>query len=122
MTPVPTLARALIWSVAAIHWGIVILEMILWQRPTGRRVFRTTPEEAAVTATLAANQGLYNGFLAAGLMWSLYLEVAMFRPVATFFLGCVAVAGLFGAVTVNRRILVVQTVPALAALLALWWS
>ncbi len=121
ITPVSTLARSLIWLVAAIHWGIVILEMVLWQRPAGRRVFRTTPEEAAITATLAANQGLYNGFLAAGLMWSLYLDAAMFRPVATFFLACVAIAGMFGAVTVSRRILLVQTVPAVVALLAVWW-
>jgi putative membrane protein len=83
-------------------------------------VFRTTPEQAAQTATLAANQGLYNGFLAAGLVWSLLAGEALHRPVATFFLACVAVAGAFGAVTVSRRILFVQTVPALAALLTVW--
>jgi putative membrane protein len=114
------LSSALIASVAAIHAYIVVLEMLLWQRPAGRRVFRTTPEQAAQTATLAANQGLYNGFLAAGLVWALVAGDELRRPVASFFLSCVAIAGLFGAATVSRRILLVQTLPALAALLALW--
>ncbi|RYZ07757.1 MAG: DUF1304 domain-containing protein [Myxococcales bacterium] len=106
--------------VAAIHAYIVVLEMLLWQKPLGRRVFRTTPEQAAQTATLAANQGLYNGFLAAGLVWSLLAEQALRRPVGTFFLVCVALAGLFGAATVSRRILFVQTLPAALALASLW--
>lgn len=114
------LASALIATVAAIHAYIVVLEMLLWQKPIGRRVFRTTPEQAAQTATLAANQGLYNGFLAAGLVWALLGGEALRRPVGTFFLICVAVAGVFGAATVSRRILFVQTVPAVAALLCLW--
>lgn len=113
-------ATALIALVAAIHVYIVVLEMMLWQKPIGRRVFRTTPEQAAQTATLAANQGLYNGFLAAGLVWALLAGDELRRPVGTFFLACVAVAGLFGAATVSRRILFVQTLPAVAALLALW--
>lgn len=117
MQLIATLLTAL---VAAIHVYIVALEMLLWQKPLGRKVFRTTPEQAAQTATLAANQGLYNGFLAAGLVWSLLAEEALRRPVGTFFLVCVAVAGGFGAATVSRRILVVQTVPAVAALAALW--
>lgn len=106
--------------VAAIHAYIVVLEMVLWQKPLGRKVFRTTPEQAAQTATLAANQGLYNGFLAAGLVWSLVADSALRRPLGTFFLLCVAVAGVFGAATVSRRILLVQTVPALLAVGALW--
>jgi len=114
------LASALIAAVAAIHAYIVVLEMLLWNQPIGRRVFRTTPEQAAQTATLAANQGLYNGFLAAGLVWALLAGEGLRRPVGTFFLACVAVAGVFGAATVSRRILFVQTVPALAALLCLW--
>ena len=114
------LSGALIAIVAAIHAYIVVLEMFLWQRPAGRRVFRTTSEQAAQTATLAANQGLYNGFLAAGLVWALVAGDELRRPVASFFLSCVAIAGLFGAATVSRRILLVQTLPALAALLALW--
>lgn len=114
------LASLLIGVVAAIHVYIVVLEMLLWQKPLGRKVFRTTPEQAAQTATLAANQGLYNGFLAAGLIWALVGSAELYRPVATFFLLCVAVAGAFGAATVSRRILAVQTGPALAALACLW--
>jgi putative membrane protein len=110
----------LVGLVAAIHFYIVVLEMLLWQKPIGRRVFRTSAEQAAQTANLAANQGLYNGFLAAGLVWALLAGDELRRPVATFFLVCVAVAGLFGAATVSRRILFVQTLPAVAALLALW--
>lgn len=113
-------ASVLIAVVAAIHVYIVVLEMLLWQKPIGRRIFRTTPEQAAQTVTLAANQGLYNGFLAAGLVWALLAGDELRRPVATFFLLCVAVAGVFGAATVSRRILVVQTLPALAALASLW--
>jgi putative membrane protein len=113
-------ASLLIGLVAAIHVYIVVLEMLLWQKPLGRKVFRTTVEQAQQTATLAANQGLYNGFLAAGLVWSLIGGAEVERPVATFFLSCVAIAGLYGAATVSRRILLVQTVPALAALAALW--
>jgi putative membrane protein len=114
------LSSALISLVALIHVYIVVLEMLLWQKPLGRKVFRTTVEQAAQTATLAANQGLYNGFLAAGLVWALLSDDAFRRPVATFFLCCVAVAGAFGAATVSRRILVVQTVPAVLALAAIW--
>ena len=113
-------ASALIALVAAIHLYIVVLEMLLWQKPIGRRVFRTTPEQAAQTATLAANQGLYNGFLAAGLIWALLAGEDLRRPVGTFFLVSVAVAGLFGAATVSKRILFVQTLPAVAGLLALY--
>jgi putative membrane protein len=116
------LATVLIAAVAAIHAYIVVLEMLFWQKPLGRRVFRTTPEQAAQTATLAANQGLYNGFLAAGLVWALLGSAELRRPAASFFLICVSVAGLFGAATVGRRILFVQTLPALAALLCLWLS
>ena len=114
------LSSILVGTVAAIHVYIVVLEMLLWQKPIGRRVFRTTPEQAAQTARLAANQGLYNGFLAAGLIWALIGRDDLRRPVATFFLLCVAVAGLFGAATVSRRILLVQTLPAVLALVSLW--
>jgi putative membrane protein len=116
------LSNGLIALVAAIHVYIVVLEMWLWNKPLGRRVFRTTPEQAAQTATLAANQGLYNGFLAAGLVWSLLAGEPLHRPLGTFFLVCVAIAGIFGAATVSRRILFVQTLPALAALVCLWLS
>ena len=107
--------------VAALHAGFLVLEMALWDTPTGRRVFRLTPEMSAATKALAANQGLYNGFLAAGLVWSLLLGAAG-RPVAVFFLACVIVAGVFGAATVNRRILLVQALPAAAALALLIWT
>jgi putative membrane protein len=115
------LALVLIGLVAAIHLYIVVLEMLLWQKPLGRKVFKTSVEQAKQTATLAANQGLYNGFLVAGLIWSLVSASAdLQRPLATFFLSCVALAGLFGAATVSPRILAVQTVPAVLALAALW--
>lgn len=116
----PLLAGVLIALVALIHVYIVVLELFLWQKPMGRKAFRTTPEQAKQTATLAANQGLYNAFLVAGLTWSLLADEVFRRPVGTFFLVCVALAGLFGAATVSRRILFVQTLPAAAALAALW--
>jgi putative membrane protein len=103
--------------VAAIHVYILILEMFLWEKPLGRRVFGTTEEFARASKVLAANQGLYNGFLAAGLIWGIWLGEAG-DPVKIFFLLCVAVAGIYGAITVNLRILLVQTVPAAIALAA----
>jgi putative membrane protein len=112
-------ATILIALVALIHVYIVVLEMVLWDQPTGRRVFRTTPEFAAQSKALAMNQGLYNGFLVAGLAWGLWLGAAGFS-VKVFFLACVLVAGLVGAATVSRRILYVQAVPAALALIALW--
>ncbi|HEX8386025.1 MAG TPA: DUF1304 domain-containing protein [Rubricoccaceae bacterium] len=110
-------ADLLVGLVAALHVGFLVLEMVLWDTPTGRRIFRLTPEMAAATKGLAANQGLYNGFLAAGLVWSLTQGDAG-APVAVFFLACVVVAGVFGAATVNRRILYVQALPAAVALAA----
>lgn len=118
--PMKVLATVLIAAVAAIHVYIVILEMLLWQKPLGLRAFGLTPERAALTASLAKNQGLYNGFLVAGLGWALLEEGALRRAVATFFLACVAVAGMFGAATVSRRILFIQTLPAALGLVALW--
>ncbi|MBX3532247.1 MAG: DUF1304 domain-containing protein [Rhizobiaceae bacterium] len=112
-------ATVLIALVALIHVYIVVLEMLLWEQPTGRKVFRTTAEFAAQSKTLAMNQGLYNGFLVAGLAWGLWLGDAGFA-VKVFFLLCVLVAGLFGAATVSRRILYVQALPAALALVALW--
>jgi putative membrane protein len=88
----------------------------LWKTAFGRRVFGTTKEMAEQSAVLAANQGLYNGFLAAGLIWSLFAAAPIQMPLRTFFLGCVIVAGIYGAITVNRRILFVQALPAAAAL------
>ncbi len=101
--------------VAALHVAFCVLEMFLWRAPLGRRVFGLTPEFAERSATLAANQGLYNLFLAAGLAWGLVESRA---DVTLFFLGCVAVAGLYGGPTVKRSILLVQAAPALAAIAA----
>ena len=112
-----TLALILTGLVAALHAGFLVLEMALWDTPAGRRVFGTTPEFSAATKALAANQGLYNGFLAAGLVWSLTLGAAA-TSVAVFFLSCVVVAGVFGAATVSRTVLLVQALPAAAALAA----
>ncbi len=108
------LAAVLVALVALIHVYFLVLEMMLWDRPFGRRVFNTTPEFAAASKALAANQGLYNGFLAAGLLWSLWLG-PQGRPAALFFLACVVVAGVFGAITVSPRIFWVQALPALLA-------
>ena len=107
--------------VALIHLYILVLEMVLWDKPAGMKAFGTTPEFAAQTKVLAANQGLYNGFLAAGLIWGIWLGEAG-DPIKLFFLGCVAVAGLYGAATVGRKILFVQTIPAVIAIIGVWFA
>lgn len=104
-------AKIVVGLVALLHVYILVLEMFLWTTPRGRKAFGTTPEFAEASKVLAANQGLYNGFLAAGLFWGLALGDAG-RPVQLFFLGCVLVAGLYGAATASKRILFVQAVPA----------
>jgi putative membrane protein len=109
------LANVLVGLVALLHLYFLVLEMFFWNKPLGRRVFGTTPEFAQASAVLAANQGLYNGFLAAGLFWGLVLGPAGFG-IKVFFLGCVIVAGVFGALTVSRKILWVQALPAAVAL------
>ena len=115
------LAIVLTLLVAALHVCFLVLEMFLWDRPTGRRIFRTTPEFATASKALAANQGLYNGFLAAGLAWSVALG-ASGTGVRIFFLVCVVVAGLYGGYTVGRRIILVQALPAGLALAATYLS
>lgn len=112
-------AGVLVGLVAALHLYFLALEMFLWTTPTGRRVFGLDTEFAERSRALAANQGLYNGFLAAGLVWGL---VSGRTDVRVFFLGCVIVAGVFGASTVNKRIVVVQAVPAAVALVAVLLS
>ena len=114
-----TVATALVLLVALIHVYIVILEMVWWRTPRGLRSFQMDQETADRTAVLARNQGLYNGFLAAGLLWGIWLGEAG-DPVKIFFLLCVAVAGIYGALTVNMRILMIQTVPAAIALICVW--
>ena len=101
--------------VAVLHGYFLILEMFLWEKPAGRKSFRTTAEFAAQSKTLAANQGLYNGFLAAGLIWGIFAGDA----VKIFFLSCVIIAGLFGAYTVSKRIFYIQALPAIIGLVLL---
>lgn len=103
---------------AALHIYFLILEMFLWTKPLGLKTFRMTNEKAEATSTLAANQGLYNGFLAAGLLWSLIHQDLVFAlQLALFFLGCVVLAAVYGAYSVNRRILFIQGSPAIIALI-----
>jgi putative membrane protein len=110
----------LVGVVAVEHLWFLVLEMFLWRRPIGLRTFRQSEDQARASAPLAANQGLYNGFLAAGLVWGLLASPPGFAAsIKTFFLTCVVVAGIFGALTVSRRILVVQAMPAAVALLLL---
>jgi putative membrane protein len=115
------IANIFVALVAALHIYFMILEMFLWTRPLGLKTFRNSPEKAADSAVLAANQGLYNGFLAAGLIWGLVHGVPAFAfQIKTFFLVCVIVAGIYGAATVSRKILFVQAAPAAIALILLW--
>ena len=114
------IANLLVALVAALHVYFLVLEMFLWTRPLGLKTFRNTLEKAQDSAVLAANQGLYNGFLAAGLIWGLVQAVPGFAfQIKVFFLLCVIVAGVYGAATVSRRILVVQAAPAALALILL---
>lgn len=112
------IATALTGLVILIHLYIVLLEMLWWDTSRGRRAFGTTPEFSARSKVLAANQGLYNGFLVAGLLWGLWLGPDGFQ-IKLFFLGCVLVAGLFGAATASLKILYIQAAPAALAILAL---
>jgi len=109
------LAALAVALVALLHAYFLVLEMFLWEKPLGRKAFGTTAEFAAATRTLAANQGLYNGFLAAGLVWGL-LAGAGGVQIKVFFLACVIVAGLYGAISVSRKILFIQAAPAALAL------
>jgi putative membrane protein len=112
-----TAVQVLTGIVALAHLWFLILEMFLWTKPAGLRVFRNTPEKARASAVLAANQGLYNGFLAAGLVWSLiHPDEGLATQIRIFFLSCVAIAGGYGAWSVSRRIFFVQALPALIAL------
>lgn len=112
------LANILIALVAAIHVYILVLEMFLWDTKTGRKAFNLSADFARDSRVLAANQGLYNGFLAAGLLWGLWLGDGGFE-FKFFFLVCVVIAGVFGAVTASKKILYIQALPALVALIAL---
>jgi putative membrane protein len=113
------IAAVLVALVALLHLYFLVLEMFLWDKPTGLRVFGNTQEFATASKVLAANQGLYNGFLAAGLLWGLSMGAAG-HAVELFFLGCVIVAGLYGAATASRKILFVQALPGALAFIAVW--
>ena len=112
-------ANVVVALVAVLHLYFLVLEMFLWDKPAGLKAFGQTLEKAQQSKVLAANQGLYNGFLAAGLIWGL-LQGAEGLDVKTFFLACVVVAGLFGAATASRKILFVQALPAALGLVLLW--
>ncbi|MGX1167321.1 putative membrane protein [Bradyrhizobium sp. USDA 372] len=115
------IANVLVALVAALHVFFLALEMFLWDKPLGLKVFRNSPEKAEITKVLAANQGLYNGFLAAGLIWGLvHGNPAFAFQIKAFFLLCVMVAGAYGAATVSTRILMVQALPAAIALVAMF--
>ena len=112
-------ANVVIVLIALLHVYFLVLEMFLWTKPAGRRAFGLSAEFAEASKRLAANQGLYNGFLAAGLIWGVSLGNGAF-PVKLFFLVCVLVAGVFGALTVSRKILWVQAAPAAVGIVLLW--
>lgn len=112
-------AGIVVGVIAALHLYFLVLEMFLWTKPTGRRIFGLDAEFAERSKGLAANQGLYNGFLAAGLIWGL-LKGAEGFEIKVFFLACVIVAGVFGAVTAKRSILYIQALPAVVALILVW--
>jgi putative membrane protein len=116
-----TAANIVVALIALVHVYILVLEMFLWDKPAGLRAFGQSQQAATATKVLAANQGLYNGFLAAGLFWGLSLGAAG-GGVKVFFLGCVLVAGLYGAATASRKILFVQAVPAAIGLALLLLS
>ncbi len=110
-----TITNAAVVLVAALHFGFLVLEMFLWTRPLGLRAFGTTPDFARASKALAANQGLYNGFVATGLGWGLVLGDAG-TSIKIFFLACIVIAGVFGGFTASRKILWVQALPGATAL------
>ncbi|NQD37371.1 DUF1304 domain-containing protein [Permianibacter sp. IMCC34836] len=114
-----TLVIVLVLFIAIQHLGFLVLEMFFWDHPVGRKIFRQTPEQSASSKVLAANQGLYNGFLAAGLVFGLFFAG---QPTLVFFLGCVLVAGIYGGLTAKRSILFVQGLPAAITLLVLYFA
>ncbi len=115
------IANILVALVAVLHVYFLVLEMFLWTKPLGLKTFQNTQEKANDSAVLAANQGLYNGFLAAGLFWGLLHSAPAFAfQIKAFFLLCVIIAGIYGAISVSKRILFVQAAPAALALILLW--
>ncbi|WP_010114679.1 DUF1304 domain-containing protein [Acinetobacter sp. P8-3-8] len=112
------IGQILVGLIAILHVYILVLEMFLWDKPYGLKAFGNTLEKAQLTKVLAQNQGLYNGFLAAGLFWSLIAPETYAIALANFFLACVLVAGIYGGLTASKKIIYIQAVPALLALLA----
>ncbi len=112
------IGQILIVLIALLHLYILVLEMFLWDKPSGLKAFGNTLEKARLTKVMAQNQGLYNGFLAAGLLWSLYAPESYALALANFFLGCVLVAGIYGGLTASKKIIYIQALPALIALIA----
>ncbi len=113
------LADGVVVLVAVLHGYFLVLEMFLWDKPAGLRAFGQSQERASATKTLAANQGLYNGFLAAGLLWGV-IQGAAGYDFKLFFLLCVIIAGIFGALTASRKILYIQALPGLIGLILVW--
>ncbi len=112
------IGQILVVLIALLHLYILVLEMFLWDKPSGLKAFGNTLEKARLTKVMAQNQGLYNGFLAAGLLWSLYAPESYALALANFFLGCVLVAGIYGGLTSSKKIIYIQALPALVALIA----
>lgn len=113
------IGKTLIVIIALLHIYFLILEMFLWDKPIGMKAFGNNLEKAKLTKVLAQNQGLYNGFLAAGLLWSVYAAAPFSLQLASFFLGCVVIAGVYGAITASRKILYIQALPAVIALVVI---
>ena len=111
------IAKILITLIALLHVYFLVLEMFLWDKPVGMKAFGNNAEKAKLTKVLAQNQGLYNGFLAAGLIWSLFAPEDYAMALANFFLGCVLVAGIYGGITASKKIIYIQAIPALIALI-----
>jgi putative membrane protein len=111
------IGQILIVLIALLHLYILVLEMFLWDKPSGLKAFGNTLEKARLTKVMAQNQGLYNGFLAAGLLWSLYAPESYALALANFFLACVLVAGIYGGLTASKKIIYIQALPALVALI-----
>jgi putative membrane protein len=115
-------AKILVALIALEHVYFLVLEMFLWTKPRTRAAFGMSAEQAEATKVLAANQGLYNGFLAAGLIWALTESYLFALPLSLFFLLCVLIAGLYGGFSANRRIWLIQALPAAVAMLAVWFT
>jgi len=111
------IGQILVVLIALLHIYILVLEIFLWDKPSGLKAFGNTLEKARLTKVMAQNQGLYNGFLAAGLLWSLYAPESYALALANFFLACVLVAGIYGGLTASKKIIYIQAVPALVALI-----